>query len=110
MAQPTSVDLPGLQAAINTFSTSLAGFDGQYNAMGTQIADIAGKWTGQAYQSFEQALNNWLSDFNRVLKVLNGMENALSQNTSVLTQTNENTIAAAQKAASMMTTPPLPGF
>ncbi|MGW2525010.1 WXG100 family type VII secretion target [Streptomyces sp. NPDC001617] len=106
----TQVDLQGLHAAINTFSTGVANFDSQYKAMSSTISNISASWTGQAYQSFERALENWLADFNKVITVLNGMENALSQNTSVLTQTNETTIQRAQQAAAGITAPPLPGF
>jgi WXG100 family type VII secretion target len=106
----TQVDLDGLHSAINIFSTGVANFNSQYNAMSSTATDIASRWTGAASQSFEQAMNNWLNDFYKVVQVLNGMENALTQNTSVLTQTNETTIAAAQRAAAGITAPNLPGF
>ena len=106
----TQVDLVGLQQAIQIFSSGVQNFDGQYKAMSTTATTIASNWSGAASTSFEQAMNNWLTDFYKVVNVLNGMENALSQNTSVLTQTNETTIAAAQKAAAGITAPHLPGF
>ncbi|MFI7499923.1 WXG100 family type VII secretion target [Streptomyces sp. NPDC049687] len=106
----TQVELQGLQNAINVFSEGVSNFDNQYNAMSTMVAGIQAKWSGQAYQAFDRALQNWLVDFNRVISVLNGMENTLTQNKSVLTQTNEETIAEAQRAASLITTPRLPGF
>ncbi|MFI5554695.1 WXG100 family type VII secretion target [Streptomyces sp. NPDC051738] len=106
----TQVDLAGLQKAINVFSNGVANFDGQYKAMSTTVGNIQSVWTGQAFMAFDRALQNWLVDFNKVITVLNGMENALSQNTSVLTQTNEETIQKAQQAAAGITTPTLPGF
>ncbi len=106
----TQVDLDGLRTAINTFSQGVQNFDSQYKAMSQTATNIVSAWTGAASTSFERALENWLNDFFKVIQVLNGMENALSQNTSVLTQTNENTIAAAQRAAAGITAPHLPGF
>ncbi|WP_405467269.1 WXG100 family type VII secretion target [Streptomyces canus] len=106
----TQVDLAGLRTAINTFSTGVANFDSQHRAMVQTNGNIQAVWTGQAFQSFDRALQNWLADFSKVISVLNGMENALSQNTSVLTQTNEATIQKAQQAAGAITLPKLPGF
>jgi len=106
----TQVDLAGLQKAINVFSNGVANFDGQYKAMTTTVGNIQTVWTGQAYQAFDRALQSWLTDFSKVISVLNGMENALAQNTSVLTQTNEETIQKAQQAAAGITVPTLPGF
>jgi WXG100 family type VII secretion target len=106
----TQVDLEGLHRAINTFSTGVQNFDQSYKSMTTTASTITSAWTGAASTCFEQAMNNWLTDFYKVINVLNGMENALSQNTSVLTQTNETTIAAAQHAAAGITAPQLPGF
>ncbi len=108
--QMTQVDLDGLHTAINTFSQGVQNFDSQYKAMSQTATNIVSAWTGAASTSFEQALENWLNDFFKVIQVLNGMENALSQNTSVLTQTNETTISAAQRAAAGITAPHLPGF
>ncbi|MEH0581025.1 MULTISPECIES: WXG100 family type VII secretion target [Streptomyces] len=106
----TQVDLAGLQKAVNVFSEGVANFDGQYKAMNTTVAGVTSVWTGQAYQAFDRAMQNWLADFFKVVNVLNGMENALSQNTSVLSQTNEETIQKAQQAAANITPPRLPGF
>lgn len=106
----TQVDLAGLQKAINVFSNGVANFDGQYKAMSQTVSGIQAVWTGQAYQAFDRALQNWLVDFGKVISVLNGMENALAQNTNVLTQTNEATIQKAQQAAAGITVPTLPGF
>jgi WXG100 family type VII secretion target len=106
----TQVDLDGLHSAINVFSNGVANFDSQYKAMSTTAGNITANWTGAASTSFEQAMNNWLNDFYKVVNVLNGMENALSQNTSVLTSTNEQTVSAAQRAAAGITAPQLPGF
>ncbi|MBC9730528.1 WXG100 family type VII secretion target [Streptomyces sp. TRM68367] len=106
----TQVDLPGLQKAINQFSTGVQNFDQSYKYMTRTASEITSAWTGAASTSFEQAMNNWLNDFYKVIRVLNGMENALSQNTSVLNQTNETTIAHAQRAAAGITAPRLPNF
>ena len=106
----TSVDLVGLQTAIKTFSQGVQNFDSQYKAMASTAGHIVSCWTGAASASFEQALNNWMNDFYKVINVLNGMENALAENTGVLSQANESTIAAAQRAAAQIAAPPLPGF
>ncbi|WP_328779550.1 WXG100 family type VII secretion target [Streptomyces canus] len=106
----TQVDLVGLQKAINVFSNGVANFDNQYRAMSTTVGNIQAQWTGQAYQAFDRALQSWLTDFSKVISVLNGMENALAENTKVLTSTNEETIAAAQRAAAGIQLPTLPGF
>ncbi|QKZ15966.1 WXG100 family type VII secretion target [Streptomyces chartreusis] len=106
----TQVDLAGLQRAITVFSNGVTNFDSQYKSMSTTVAGIQSVWTGQAFQAFDRALQQWLVDFSKVISVLNGMENALSQNTSVLTQTNEETIQKAQMVASQITVPTLPGF
>jgi WXG100 family type VII secretion target len=106
----TQVDLDGLHVAIQTFSNGVQNFDAQYKAMSATADHVVSSWGGEASVSFEQALNNWLNDFYKVVQVLNGMENALSQNTSVLTQANQTTIAAAQRAAAGITAPSLPGF
>jgi len=106
----TQVDLAGLRSAINVFSDGVAKFDSQYKAMSTTVQGIASVWTGQAYQSFDRALQTWLADFYKVIQVLNGMENALTQNTNLLDQTNQATIQRAQQAAAAITAPTLPGF
>ncbi|MGW1029001.1 WXG100 family type VII secretion target [Streptomyces sp. NPDC002577] len=107
----TQVDLAGLQKAINVFSNGVANFDSQYKAMSTTVGNVQAVWTGQAFQAFDRALQNWLTDFYKVISVLNGMENALTQNTNVLTQTNEATIQKAQQAAAGIHAPTtLPGF
>jgi WXG100 family type VII secretion target len=106
----TKNDLTGLQSAITIFSNSVSEFDGQYTAMRQQIQDIGLKWTGVAYKSFEGALETWLADFGKVLKVLNEMENALAENHSLLSSSNETAIRHAQDAARKMVTPPLQGF
>ncbi|WP_030935824.1 WXG100 family type VII secretion target [Streptomyces sp. NRRL S-646] len=106
----TQVDLAGLRSAINVFSNGVSNFDSQYRSMSQTVSNIQSVWTGQAYQAFDRALQNWLVDFNKVIQVLNGMENALTQNTSVLDQTNQVTIERAQQAAAGITAPRLPGF
>lgn len=106
----TQVDLAGLQKAINVFSEGVANFDSQYKSMSATISGLSSSWTGHAHQAFDSAMQSWLADFLKVVNVLNGMENALSQNTSVLTQTNEETIQKAQQAAANIAPPRLPGF
>lgn len=106
----TSVDLAGLQQAVNVFSNGVANFDGQYKSMQQTISGIEAVWTGPAYQAFDRALQNWLTDFYKVISVLNGMEKTLDDNKRVLTQTNEDTIRRAQQAAAGITAPTLPGF
>ncbi|MGW3118224.1 WXG100 family type VII secretion target [Streptomyces sp. NPDC001107] len=106
----TQVDLAGLRQAINVFSNGVANFNSQYRSMSQTVSNISSVWSGEAYQSFDRALQSWLADFNKVVQVLNGMENALTQNTNVLDQTNQATIQRAQQAAAGITTPTLPGF
>jgi WXG100 family type VII secretion target len=106
----TQVDLAGLQRAINVFSSGVANFDSQYKSMSQTVGNIQAVWTGQAFQAFDRALQNWLVDFSKVISVLNGMENALSQNTNVLTATHDETTQRAQQAASAIHIPTLPGF
>jgi WXG100 family type VII secretion target len=106
----TQVDLAGLHQAIQQFATGLEGFNTSYKSMSATCTTIESAWTGAAQTTFVHAMEKWLTDFNKVISVLNGMDNALAQNTSVLTATNENTIARAQAAAAGITAPPLPGF
>lgn len=110
MADMTQVDLAGLRSAINVFSNGVANFDTQYKAMSQTQANIASQWTGEASTAFGQAVQNWLTDFYKVIQVLNGMENALTQNTNLLDQTNQATIQRAQQAAAAVSMPRLPGF
>ena len=108
--QPTQVDLAGLHKAINVFSNGVANFDSQYKAMSQTLTNIETAWRGQANTAFSQALQNWLQDFYKLITVLNGMEKTLDDNTSLLTQTNEETIRRAQQAASGIHAVTLPGF
>lgn len=108
----TSVEIQGMTAAQGTFQTALDEASGSYAQMEGQIDGLRGSWSGEAAQIYHQAMQDWLSDFQKVNQALTTMLEKLAANTNVYANTHENTQQIAGQVASAMASgvTGLPGF
>jgi WXG100 family type VII secretion target len=89
MTTPTSVDIQGMRGAQQNFQQALDNVNTAYSNMTEQQSNLAANWTGETASTFGQALNQWLEDFSTVRTQLIRILEALSQNTGVYANTNE---------------------
>jgi WXG100 family type VII secretion target len=89
MTTPTSVDIQGMRGAQQNFQQALDNVNTAYTNMTEQQSTLAANWTGETASTFGQALNQWLEDFSTVRTQLTRILEALSQNTGVYANTNE---------------------
>lgn len=85
----TSVDVQGMTAAQQNFQSALDQVNTAYTNMTEQQSMLAANWTGETASTFGQALNQWLEDFSTVRTQLTRILEALSSNTGVYANTNE---------------------
>lgn len=97
MAQPTSVDVQGMTAAQGNFQNALDEVNTAYQNMTEQQQTLAANWTGETASSFGQALEQWLEDLNTVKQALTNLLEALSKNTGVYSNTNDQSTQVASQ-------------
>jgi WXG100 family type VII secretion target len=98
----TAVELQGMTAAQGTFQNALDETTSSYSQMDGQIEGLRSQWTGDASSTYQNAMQEWLTDFQHVNTALSIMLEKLSQNTNVYANTHENTQQVAQQVASAM--------
>ncbi|WP_405746019.1 WXG100 family type VII secretion target [Streptomyces sp. NBC_01525] len=110
--QPTSVELEGMKRAQGSFQTALDHASGSYTQMDGQIQGLRASWTGQAANIYQNAMQEWLNDFNVVNQQLGLMLEKLQENTGVYANTHEQTQQEAGQAARLISSghAGLPGF
>ncbi|MER7918343.1 MULTISPECIES: WXG100 family type VII secretion target [Streptomyces] len=108
----TSVELQGMTAAQGSFQTALDETTGSYAQMDGQIEGLRASWSGEAANIYHTAMQDWLTDFDKVNQSLRTMLEKLAQNTHVYANTHENTQQQAQQVAQQMGSGSvgLPGF
>jgi WXG100 family type VII secretion target len=78
-----------MTGAQKNFQKALDEVNTAYNNMTEQQSALAANWTGETASTFGQALNQWLEDFNTVRTQLTKILEALSANTGVYANINE---------------------
>ncbi|MFJ8158971.1 WXG100 family type VII secretion target [Streptomyces sp. NPDC094468] len=108
----TSVALQGMTAAQGSFQTALDDASSSYAQMDSQIEGLRSNWSGDAANVYQNAMQEWLSDFNKVNQALRTMLEKLGQNTSVYANTHQDTQQQALQVAQQMSSGSvgLPGF
>ncbi|MCH0567243.1 WXG100 family type VII secretion target [Streptomyces sp. MUM 2J] len=108
----TAVELQGMTTAQGTFQTALDEAMGAYAQMDGQIEGLRASWSGEAANIYHTAMQEWLTDFDRVNQALRTMLEKLAQNTRIYADTHENTQMEAQQIAQQMGSGVvgLPGF
>lgn len=105
----TSVELHGMTAAQSTFQTALDEATGSYAQMDGQIEGLRSHWSGDAANVYQNAMQEWLQDFDKVNQALRTMLERLAANTKVYADTHDETQQQAQQVAAQMGGG-LPGF
>jgi WXG100 family type VII secretion target len=91
----TSVDVAGMTAAQSNFQSALDQVNTAYTDMTEQQSTLAANWTGETSSTFGQALASWLEDMSVVQSNLSTILEALSSNTGVYANTNEQSTQMA---------------
>lgn len=110
MAQTTSVDIQGMQAAQGSFQTAVDETTRTYTQMEGQISSLAASWTGDAASTYLGAMQEWLSEFQQVRAALGRMLETLGGNSNVYVTVHGNTQAQAAAVGKQIATPALPSF
>jgi WXG100 family type VII secretion target len=110
VAQVNSVGLEGMQKAQGAYQTAVTNGNRQLTDMQSQVATLQQSWTGEASQTFQAAVQQWLEDFANVQSYLQQILTALEANTNIYTKTHAGTVDAAHLAKSGITGASLPGF
>ncbi|GAA4794595.1 WXG100 family type VII secretion target [Streptomyces ziwulingensis] len=105
----TSVDISGMLAAQSSFETAVGDADSSYTSMQSQIDALRSSWSGDAANTYQIAMDNWLADFNTVRTQLSLMLQKLQANTGTYDTTHQGTSDTATVLAKTMSDP-LPGF
>ena len=98
----TSVDVAGMTSAQSNFQSALDQVNTAYTDMTEQQSTLTANWTGETSSMFGQALSQWLEDMNVVQTNLSSILEALSQNTGVYANTNEQSSQMANSFKSGM--------
>ncbi|WP_371502788.1 WXG100 family type VII secretion target [Kitasatospora sp. NBC_00374] len=112
MTQLTQVELQGMTAAQGSFQTALDEASNSYANVEGQVEALQASWRGQAASIYNQAMHDWLTDFQKLNGALATMLETLSANTHVYANTHEDTTQVAHQVAQQISAgnPGLAGF
>jgi WXG100 family type VII secretion target len=79
----TSVDIEGMIKAGQGLESAHNHLQASYNNMRGQAESLQVSWRGETSSAFGVALAQWLDDFGAVLALLQGIGEALANNTGV---------------------------
>jgi WXG100 family type VII secretion target len=109
-SQITSVDIQGMVAAQANFQCAVDQVNTAYCDMLEQQATLMENWKGEAASTFGIAFERYLEDFKTVRSELEGILEALHENTGVYANTEGGSRQVAASFASHSGLPGLPGL
>lgn len=102
----SEVDLSGMQQLAQSSQTAIEGMRSALNTYVSTADSLAAGWTGQAANSFQQAVANLQEKGTNLNNTLQQMAQLVGSTTNVQSTTNDNTASSAQQAASIGSSAP----
>jgi WXG100 family type VII secretion target len=102
----------GMNSSLGSFQNALEESTSSYSSMMSQIESLGPAWTGEAATVYSGAMEEWLTQFNKVIQALGGILEKMGSNLNINTNTHTDTTDAARTLGSSMadSVPALPGF
>ena len=100
-----STTTPGMQEAMKKFDDTIKLFTGKLSVVNNEMSVLQASWTGDASGVFNQAMDAWEENFQRVINALIGMAETMGVNVKIYVQAEEE---ASGQAANWATA--LPSF
>jgi WXG100 family type VII secretion target len=88
MAGGTEIDAQTLHAAANDCRSAQESVTGEAGKVRNAKETVAARWRGQASTTFQNVIDAWLGDANKLLEALNGISDLLDK-TGTAHTTNE---------------------
>ena len=88
MAGSTEIDAATLHAAANDCRSAQESVTGEAGKVRNAKETVAARWRGSASTTFQNVIDNWLVDANKLLEALNGISDLLDK-TGTTHTTNE---------------------
>lgn len=108
-AQPTTVDVAGMRAALPHFEQALTETGSAFTNMQSQATTLEGGWKGDAASTFISALNTWLENCDTVKKQLQIVTDKLEAQTGTYDRVHTSTTDSASSLQQAISAG-LPGF
>jgi len=89
MAGGTEIDAQTLHAAANDCRSAQESVTGEAGKVRNAKETVAARWRGSASTTFQNVLDAWLNDSNKLLEALNGISDLLDKTGSQHTSNEE---------------------
>ena len=88
MAGGTDIDAATLHAAANDCRSAQESVTGEAGKVRNAKETVAARWRGQASTTFQNVIDNWLGDANKLMEAMNAISELLDK-TATTHRTNE---------------------
>ncbi len=75
----TNIDAATLHAAANDCRSAMESVTGEANKVRGAKENVAARWRGAASNTFQNVIDAWLGDTNKLLEALNGISDLLDK-------------------------------